>query len=97
VLSSAIQHYVLRGNLRRAATQQQYLAELYEVELGDMKKALDAYEKAAEWFESDNAEAYGFLKFCYGMTHLAITANTPYSQPCKQALSQGCGLGCLGQ
>lgn len=57
-LSSAIQHYVLRGNLRRAATQQQYLAEVYEVELGDMKKALDAYEKAAEWFEGDNAEAY---------------------------------------
>lgn len=58
VLSSAIQHYVLRGNLRRAATQQQYLAEVYEVELGDMKQALDAYEKAAEWFEADNAEAY---------------------------------------
>ncbi|KAJ5133579.1 hypothetical protein N7448_001401 [Penicillium atrosanguineum] len=65
VLSSAIQHYVLRGNLRRAATQQQYLAEVYEVELGDMKKALDAYEKAAEWFEGDNAEALAnkhFLK-----------------------------------
>ena len=58
VLSSAIQHYVLKGNLRRAATQQQYLAEVYEVELGDMKRALDAYEKAAEWFEGDNAEAY---------------------------------------
>ncbi|KAJ5164461.1 Tetratricopeptide-like helical [Penicillium coprophilum] len=57
VLSSAIQHYVLRGNLRRAATQQQYLAELYEVELGDMKKALEAYEKAADWFDGDNAEA----------------------------------------
>jgi tetratricopeptide (TPR) repeat protein len=60
VLTSAINHYVLRGNLRRAATQQQYLAELYEVELGDMKKALEAYEKAAEWFEGDNAEAYVF-------------------------------------
>lgn len=57
-MSGAIQHYVLKGNLRRAATQQQYLGELYEVELGDMKKALEAYEKAAEWFEGDNAEAY---------------------------------------
>lgn len=65
VLSSAIQHYVLKGNLRRAATQQQYLAEVYEVELGDTKKALEAYEKTAEWFESDNAEALAnkhFLK-----------------------------------
>lgn len=58
MLSGAIQHYVLKGNLRRAATQQQYLAEVYEQELGDMKQALDAYEKAAEWFEGDNAEAY---------------------------------------
>ncbi|KAL4938939.1 hypothetical protein BDV06DRAFT_199904 [Aspergillus oleicola] len=57
VLSSAIQHYVLNGNLRRAATQQQYLAEVYEMELGDTKNALDAYEKAAEWFDADNAEA----------------------------------------
>ncbi|KAF7133974.1 hypothetical protein CNMCM5793_005500 [Aspergillus hiratsukae] len=57
VLSAAIQHYVLKGNLRRAATQQQHLAEVYEVELGDAKKALEAYEKAAEWFDGDNAEA----------------------------------------
>ncbi|GAE00118.1 vesicular-fusion protein sec17 [Paecilomyces variotii No. 5] len=65
VLSSAIQHYVGRGNFRRAATQQQHLAEVYETEIGDMKKALDAYEKAAEWFDSDNAEALAnkhFLK-----------------------------------
>lgn len=26
-----------------------------------MKKALDAYEKAAEWFEGDNAEAYDLI------------------------------------
>ncbi|KAL2219488.1 vesicular-fusion protein Sec17 [Thermoascus aurantiacus ATCC 26904] len=57
VLSAAIQHYISKGNFRRAATQQQYLAEVYEVEIGDMKKALEAYEKAAEWFEGDNAEA----------------------------------------
>lgn len=75
VLSSAIQHYVLKGNLRRAATQQQYLAEVYEVELGDMKRALDAYEKAADWFEGDNAEAYAFtipaLSLCLSWLHIA--------------------------
>jgi alpha-soluble NSF attachment protein len=57
VLSTAIQHYVLNGNLRRAASQQQYLAEVYEQQLGDIKNALEAYEKAAEWFDADNAEA----------------------------------------
>ena len=82
VLSSAIQHYVLRGNLRRAATQQQYLAELYEVELGDMKKALEAYEKAAEWFEGDNAEAYVSIIICVMSVNFEETTRliyTPYA------------------
>ncbi|KAK2758311.1 vesicular-fusion protein S17 [Arachnomyces sp. PD_36] len=57
VLSVAIQHYISKGNFRRAATHQQNLAEVYEVEIGDETKALEAYEKAAEWFEGDNAEA----------------------------------------
>ncbi|KAK2752181.1 vesicular-fusion protein S17 [Onygenales sp. PD_40] len=57
VLQVAIQHYIAKGNFRRAATHQQNIAELYEVELGDETRALEAYEKAAEWFEGDNAEA----------------------------------------
>jgi alpha-soluble NSF attachment protein len=57
VLAMAIQHYISKGNFRRAATHQQNLAEVYEVELGDPKRALEAYEKAAEWFEGDNASA----------------------------------------
>src|SRR2546430_10897434 len=53
------------GNFRRAATHQQNLAEVYEVEIGDQKKALEAYNTAGEWYESDNAEALAnklFLK-----------------------------------
>lgn len=57
VLDKAIQHYISKGNFRRAATHQQNLAEVYEVEIGDETRALEAYEKAAEWFEGDNAEA----------------------------------------
>lgn len=57
VLSTAIQHYTSKGNFRRAATHQQNLAEVYEMEIGDQKKALEAYDTAAQWFESDNAEA----------------------------------------
>ncbi|KAK0871753.1 vesicular-fusion protein S17 [Friedmanniomyces endolithicus] len=56
-LEQAIQHYTLKGNFRRAATQKQQVAELYEVELGDGKRAAEAYETAAGWFEADNAEA----------------------------------------
>lgn len=58
VLPKAIDHYASRGKLSRAATQLQHLAELYEVELKDMDKAVEAYEKAADWFQKDNAKAY---------------------------------------
>ncbi|RFU26733.1 hypothetical protein B7463_g9599, partial [Scytalidium lignicola] len=63
-LDIAINHYAQKGNLRRAATQKQNLAELYE-EVGDMKNALDSYAVAADWFSGDNAEALAnklFLK-----------------------------------
>lgn len=56
-LDIAITHYTSKGNFRRAATQKQNLAEVYELELGDQKAAMESYETAASWFESDNAEA----------------------------------------
>jgi alpha-soluble NSF attachment protein len=65
VLAKAIQHYTLKGNFRRAATHQQNLAELLELEIGDTKKAIEAYELAGDWFQGDNAEALAnkvFLK-----------------------------------
>lgn len=57
-LDVAINHYTAKGNFRRAATHKQNLAECYEIEIGDQKKAIESYELAASWFESDNAEAY---------------------------------------
>jgi len=61
-LDVAINHYTSKGNFRRAATHKQNLAEVYETEIGDMKKAMESYELAASWFESDNAEAYLYSK-----------------------------------
>ena len=58
VLDAAITHYTLKGQFRRAATNKQNLAELYELELGDQKIAMEAYEVAGGWFEGDNAEAF---------------------------------------
>ena len=57
VLEGAINHYTLKGSFRRAATHKQNLAELYEVELNDNARAMEAYELAAGWYENDNAEA----------------------------------------
>jgi alpha-soluble NSF attachment protein len=57
VLTAAIAQYTAKGSFRRAATHQQNLGEVYELELNDPARALAAYETAAQWFESDNAEA----------------------------------------
>ncbi|GAB7355693.1 hypothetical protein MBLNU459_g6396t1 [Dothideomycetes sp. NU459] len=64
-LDQAINHYTIKGNFRRAATHKQNLAELYEVTLNDNKRAMEAYDVAAGWYENDNAEALAnklFLK-----------------------------------
>lgn len=57
VLTQAIAHYTSRGSFRRAATQQEQLAGLIETQIGDSKRAMEAYATAAEWYSSDNAEA----------------------------------------
>ena len=41
-------------------------AELYELELVDQKRAVEAYETAAGWYENDNAEAYVGSEFLLG-------------------------------
>ncbi|EFX06269.1 vesicular-fusion protein sec17 [Grosmannia clavigera kw1407] len=56
-LDEAIQHYCARGNFRRAAKQKEDLGEIYELELGDPKRALESYENAASWYEGDNAQS----------------------------------------
>ena len=56
-LEVAIKHYTSKGSFRRAASHQQNLAELYEQDLGDMRRAIDAYDTAGDWFAGDNAEA----------------------------------------
>lgn len=54
-------HHTGKGNFRRAAGHQQTLAELYEQDMGDEKKAMKAYETAAQWFDEENAEAYVYI------------------------------------
>jgi alpha-soluble NSF attachment protein len=59
VLKQAISLFTAKGNFRRAAGYQFNLAELYEQEsdLFPPEEALDAYDAAAEWYASDQADA----------------------------------------
>jgi alpha-soluble NSF attachment protein len=56
-LDDAIKQYCVRGNFRRAASHKESEGELFELEIGDMKRALECYETAAGWYEGDNASA----------------------------------------
>lgn len=56
-LSAAIERFCAKGNFPQAATQQEQLGLLYEEELGDMKSAVEAYEKGAGWYENDRKPA----------------------------------------
>lgn len=56
-IQSAIERYTAKGNFRRAASHKENEGELLEVELGDRKRAMEAYEKAAGWYEEDGANA----------------------------------------
>jgi alpha-soluble NSF attachment protein len=73
VLKQAITLFTGKGNFRRAAGYQFNLAELYEAEteLFPAKEALDAYDAAAEWYASDQADAYSIL-----MTWLSLVLQT---------------------
>ena len=91
VLSTAIDHYLSKGNFRRAATQKQYLAELYE-EIQNNREARKAYEDAARWYEDDNAGALANKLFLKGGDLAAldgdyVPAIQHYEHVAKQAVS----------
>ena len=56
-LDFPINQYCSKGNFRRAASHMESMGEVLENDLGDTKNALESYEKAATWYEGDNAPA----------------------------------------
>ncbi|KAK4228952.1 putative vesicular-fusion protein sec17 [Podospora fimiseda] len=56
-INDAINRYTAKGNYRRAASHKENEGEVLEVEIGDRKRAMEAYSKAAEWYEGDGANA----------------------------------------
>lgn len=56
-LNVSIDRYCSKGNFRRAASHKESLGELFEMDLGDAKTAMECYEAAASWYEGDNAAA----------------------------------------
>lgn len=57
-LEFSINQYCTKGNFRRAASHKENLGDLFENQLGDLKRACEAYEMAAGWYDGDGAGAY---------------------------------------
>jgi alpha-soluble NSF attachment protein len=51
----------MKGRFSSAASNQKQVAEIYEIDLGDFKAAMDAYETAAEWYAGEDSNAYFIL------------------------------------
>ncbi|KAF9155192.1 hypothetical protein DFQ26_009817, partial [Actinomortierella ambigua] len=56
-LRQAIQILTDRGRFQSAAKYQSEIAEIYEVELVDLDKAMTAYEVAADWYAGEESTA----------------------------------------
>ncbi|KAJ1659170.1 vesicular-fusion protein S17 [Dispira simplex] len=56
-LQCAIKILKSKGRLYPAAAQQKEIAQIYENEFMDIENAMNAYEEAAEWYESEDSKA----------------------------------------
>ncbi|KAI9022521.1 soluble NSF attachment protein [Hyaloraphidium curvatum] len=56
-LQQAVDIYTDRGRFHPAATQQKAIAEIYETDLTDLENAMIAYQKAADWYSSEDSKA----------------------------------------
>lgn len=54
-LQQAIQLLTERGRFQTAANHQKVIAEIYESDLIDIEKALEAYELASDWYAAEEA------------------------------------------
>jgi alpha-soluble NSF attachment protein len=56
-LEQAVTILTERGRFQSAASNQKQIAEIYETDIGDIRKAMEAYDKAAEWYTTEDSHA----------------------------------------
>ena len=61
--SHAITNLTKAGRFRQAADREKEIAQIYLNELGDTQKACESYERAAEWYQQEDATAYVALYY----------------------------------
>ncbi|KAJ3288798.1 vesicular-fusion protein S17 [Rhizoclosmatium sp. JEL0117] len=56
-LQQAVQILIEKGRFSAAASNQKQIAETYETDVGDIRGAREAYEKAGEWYQGEESHA----------------------------------------
>ncbi|PSS37679.1 hypothetical protein EW026_g941 [Hermanssonia centrifuga] len=56
-LSQTITHLTKGGRFRQAADREKEIGQIYLQELNDLRKACESYERAAEWYSQEDAQA----------------------------------------
>lgn len=56
-LSQTITHLTKGGRFRQAADREKEIGQIYLTELNDLRKACESYERAAEWYSQEDAQA----------------------------------------
>ena len=56
-LSMTITHLTKAGRFRQAADREKEIGQIYLQEQNDLRKACDSYERAAEWYAQEDAQA----------------------------------------
>ena len=57
-LAQTITHLTKAGRFRQAADREKEIGQIYLQELNDLRKACESYERAAEWYTQEDANAY---------------------------------------
>lgn len=57
-LSQTIIHLTGLGRFRQAADREKEIAQIYQHELNDIRKACDSLERAGDWYSQEDATAF---------------------------------------
>lgn len=56
-LTQTITHLATSGRFRQAADREKEIGQIYLQESGDLRKACESFERAADWYAQEDANA----------------------------------------
>jgi hypothetical protein len=87
-------HLTKAGRFRQAADREKEIGQIYQHELNNIAKACDSFQRAAEWYDQEDAAAYvQFLRSRQQLTfvieRLAHVARMPRTSVLKSKITEG--------